>query len=141
MIFFIAYIYRAVTRAHACVVRRSNVLECLSTMTRMSCSMHSGLLDGRCLGRRCRVSLEQLGALCGGCVCQRWDYYIYILYHVLTDDAWADELCIFFLFFFFHTVQVIFFIHRTIAIQPFHELNVYMCLFVVAITIATACRS
>ena len=78
VIFFIAYIYRAVTRARACVVRRSNVLECVSTMTRMSCSMHAGLLDGRCLGRRCRVSLEQLGALCGGCVCQRWDYYIYI---------------------------------------------------------------
>ena len=30
------------------------------------------------LGRRYRVSLEQLGALCGGCVCQRWDCYIYI---------------------------------------------------------------
>ena len=71
-------LYRAVTRARACVVRHSNVLECVSTMTRMSCSMHTCLLDGRCHGRRCRVSLEQLGALCGGCVCQRWDYYIYI---------------------------------------------------------------
>ena len=50
MIFFLSwYIYRAVTRARACVVRRSNVLECLSTMTRMFCSMHAGLLDGRCI--------------------------------------------------------------------------------------------
>ena len=31
-------------------------------------------------------SLEQLGALCGGCVCQRWDYYIYIciMYWLMT---------------------------------------------------------
>ena len=49
------------TRARACVVRRSNVLECVSTMTRMFCSMHAGLLDGRCLGRRYRVSLELVG--------------------------------------------------------------------------------
>ena len=78
MIFLSRYMYRAVTRARACVVRRSNVLECVSTMTRMFCYMHAGLLDGRCLGRHYRVSVEQLGALCGGCVCQRWDYYIYI---------------------------------------------------------------
>ena len=32
------------------------------------CSMHAGLLGGRYLGRRCRVSLQQLGAFCGGCV-------------------------------------------------------------------------
>ena len=69
------YNYRAVTRARACVVRRSNVL-----MTQMFCSMHAGLLDDRCLGRRYRVSLEQLGSLCGGCVCQRLDYYIYICF-------------------------------------------------------------
>ena len=31
------------------------------------CSMHAGLLGGKCLGRRCRVSLQQLGAFCGGC--------------------------------------------------------------------------
>ena len=80
LIFLSRYIYRAVSRARACVVRRSNVLECVSTMTRMFCSMHTGLLDGRCIGRRCRVSLEQLGALCGVCVCQSWDYYIYIMY-------------------------------------------------------------
>ena len=43
--------------------------------------------------------------------------------------------------YFCYTVHAIFFIHRTIAIQPFHELNVCMCLFVVAITIATAWRS
>ena len=40
-------------------------------------------------------------------------------------------------------VYMLFFIHvyRTIAVQPFHVLNVCMCLFVVAITIATAWRS
>ena len=40
------------TRARACVVPRSNVLECVSTMTRMFCSKHAGLLDGRCLRGR-----------------------------------------------------------------------------------------
>ena len=79
------------TRARACAVRRSNVLECVSTMTRMFCSMHAGLLGGRCLGRRCRVSLEQLAALSGSCVCQRSKKRIH-LYHVLTDDACADAL-------------------------------------------------
>ena len=79
------------TRARACVVRRSNVLECVSTMTRMFCSMHAGLLDGRCLGRSYRVSLEQLGALCGGCVCQVGLLHLH-LYNVLTDDACADAL-------------------------------------------------
>ena len=77
------------TRARACVVRRSNVLECVSTMTRMFRSMYAGLLDGRCLGRRCRVSLEQLGALCGGCV---WGLLHLHLYNVLTYDAFADAL-------------------------------------------------
>ena len=102
--FFLSrYIYRAVTRARACVVRRSNVLECVSTMTRMFCSMHAGLLDGRCLGRRYRVSLEQLGALCGGCVCQRWDYYIYIciMYWQMTlalmRCEFVDVICLFLL--------------------------------------------
>ena len=71
-------IYRVVTRARACAVRRSNVSESVSMVTRMFCSMHAGLLGGRCLGRRCRVSLEQLGTLCGGCVCQRWGKKIYI---------------------------------------------------------------
>ena len=75
------------TRARACVEHSfKNVLECVSTMTRMFCSMHAGLLDGRCLGGY-RVSLEQLYALCGGCVCQRVGLLHLHLYNVLTDDA------------------------------------------------------
>ena len=31
------------TRARACVVRRWNVLECVTIMTRMFCSTHAGL--------------------------------------------------------------------------------------------------
>ena len=86
--------YRAVTRARACVVRRSNVLECVSTMTRMFCYMHAGLLDGRCLGRHYRVSVEQLGALKSLrrlCLPEVGLLHLH-LYNVLTDDACADAL-------------------------------------------------
>ena len=49
------------------------------------CSVHAGLLDGRCLGRRCRVSLQYPGALCGGCVCQTCKKIVVLhLYHVLA---------------------------------------------------------
>ena len=89
--FLSRYIYRAVTRACVCVVRRSNVFE-LSTMTRMFCSMHAGLLDGRCLGRRCRVSLKQLGALIRRLCLPEVGLSHLHLYHVLTDDACADAL-------------------------------------------------
>ena len=59
----------------------------------------AGFLSGRCLGRRCRVSLEQLGALCGGCACQTWEkrkqkkYYICIMYWRMTLALMRCEFC------------------------------------------------
>ena len=76
------------TRARACVVRRSNVLECVSTMTRMFCSMHAGLLDDRMMPwsslqgfvRTAGCTLRRL------CLPEVGLLHLH-LYNVLTDDA------------------------------------------------------
>ena len=121
-------LYRAVTRARACVVRRSNVLECvgLSTMTRMFCSMHAGLLDGRCLGRCCWVSLEQLGALCGGCVCQSWDYYVYIciMYRRMTLALMRCESCCCHFSFTFLFFSSVIFPHAVFIVRKFIVISI-----------------
>ena len=54
-------------------MRRLNVSECVYVCNDDAnvCSMHAGLLGGRCLGRRYGVLLEYPGVLCGGCVWQR----------------------------------------------------------------------
>ena len=48
------------------------------------CSMHAGLLGGRYLGHRCRVSLQQLGAFCGGCVSTHKNCIMYFFPFLFT---------------------------------------------------------
>ena len=51
------------------------------------CSIHAGLLGGRYLGRRCRVSLQQLGAFCGGCVSNNNKMYHVLFSLPIYSDA------------------------------------------------------
>ena len=51
------------------------------------CTMHAGLLGGRYLGRRCRVSVQQLGAFCGGCVCTHNKLYNVLFSLPIYSDA------------------------------------------------------
>ena len=94
MIFLSRYIYRAVTRVRACVVRRSNVLECVgpkyddANVLVYACwfarrQMPWSSLEGFVRTAGCtlrRLCLPEVGLL-----------HLH-LYHVLTDDACADAL-------------------------------------------------